>query len=99
VSALRRRRPREGPHGGLRLRRGDHRLGVRWEFAALRAAEKGYLYFGGLGVGTDVLRLLAGRGVIVALLLLPVSRKLERERSGVDPGAFSPPAQQLAGEL
>jgi hypothetical protein len=46
-----------------------------------------------------VLRLLAGRGVIVALLLLPVSRKLERERSGVDPGAFSPPAQQLAGEL
>jgi hypothetical protein len=36
--------------------------------------------FGGLGVGTDMLRLLAWTGVIVALLLLPVSRKLARQR-------------------
>ena len=32
----------ERAHGGLRLRRADHRLGVRRSVAALRAAEKGY---------------------------------------------------------
>ena len=40
-------------------------------------AERSILYFGGLGVGTDLLKLLAWTGVIVLLLLLPVSRKLD----------------------
>jgi hypothetical protein len=35
---------------------------------------------GGLGVGTDLLRLLAWTGVVVALLVLPVFRKLARRR-------------------
>ncbi len=56
-----------------------------WIGAETVNAERSILYFGGLGVGTDLLRLLAWTAVIVALLLLPVSRKLEhkRERSGV----------------
>jgi hypothetical protein len=51
-----------------------------WVGAETTNAERSILYFGGLGVGTDLLRLLAWAGVIVALLLLPVSRKLERQR-------------------
>ena len=45
-------------------------------------AARSILYFGGEGVGTDMLKLLAWTGVIVALLLLPISRKLAREREG-----------------
>ena len=52
-----------------------------WIGAETTNAERSILYFGGLGVATDMLRLLAWTGVIVALLLLPVSRKLARERS------------------
>jgi hypothetical protein len=51
-----------------------------WVGAETTNAERSLLYFGGLGVGTDMLRLLAWAGVIAALLLLPVSRKLERQR-------------------
>jgi hypothetical protein len=51
-----------------------------WIGAETTNAERSILYFGGLGVGTDMLRLLAWTGVIVALLLLPVSRKLARQR-------------------
>jgi hypothetical protein len=51
-----------------------------WVGAETTNAERSLLYFGGLGVGTDMLRLLAWAGVVVALLLLPVSRKLERQR-------------------
>jgi hypothetical protein len=51
-----------------------------WIGAETTDAERSILYFGGLGVGTDLLKLLAWTGAIVLLLLLPVSRKLERER-------------------
>jgi hypothetical protein len=51
-----------------------------WLGAETTNAERSLLYFGGLGVGTDVLRLLAWTGVAVALLALPVSRKLGRQR-------------------
>jgi hypothetical protein len=52
-----------------------------WLGAETVNVERSLLYFGGLDVGTDLLRLLAWTGVIVALLLLPVSRKLGRQRS------------------
>jgi hypothetical protein len=51
-----------------------------WIGAETTDAERSILYFGGLGVGTDLLKLLAWTGVIVALLSLPVMRKRERER-------------------
>jgi len=55
-----------------------------WIGAGAVDAERSLLYFGGAGVGADLLRLLAWAAVIVALLLLPVSRKLERERERAD---------------
>jgi hypothetical protein len=51
-----------------------------WLGAETTNAERNLLYFGGLDVGVDVLRLLAWTAVAVALLLLPVSRKLGRQR-------------------
>jgi len=57
-----------------------HLLNQFWIGASAVDAERGLLYFGGLGVGTALLKLLAWGAVIVALLLLPASRKLERER-------------------
>jgi hypothetical protein len=51
-----------------------------WIGAETVNAERSILYFGGQDVGTDLLRLLAWTGVIVLLLALPVSRKLERQR-------------------
>jgi hypothetical protein len=64
-----------------------------WIGAETTNAERSILYFGGLGVAADVLRLLAWMGVIVALLLLPVSRKLARERER----AVDAPAVVAAG--
>ena len=59
-------------------------------------AERSLLYFGGQGVGTDMLRLLAWTGVIVALLLLPVSRKLERQREhATDAVAVTPASSSV----
>jgi hypothetical protein len=49
-----------------------------WIGAETTDAARSILYFGGLGVGTDLLRVLAWTGVIAALLLLPVSRRVER---------------------
>ena len=51
-----------------------------WIGAETINAERSILYFGGQDVGADLLRLLAWTGVIVVLLLVPVSRKLERRR-------------------
>jgi hypothetical protein len=51
-----------------------------WVGATTVDAERGILYFGGQGVGWDILKLLIWTGAIVALLLLPASRKLERRR-------------------
>ena len=51
-----------------------------WVGAFAVGAERSILYFGGEGAGGDVLGLLAWTAAIVALLALPVSRKLERRR-------------------
>ena len=68
-----------------------------WIGAETVNAERSILYFGGQGVGTDLLKLLAWTGVIVALLLLPVSRKLARQRErSVVAGTLRPPAGRLA---
>jgi hypothetical protein len=52
-----------------------------WIGAGTVNAQRSILYFGGQGIGIDMLRLLAWTAVIVVLLLLPVSRKHERRRS------------------
>jgi hypothetical protein len=52
-----------------------------WIGAETVDGERSLLYFGGLGVGTDLLRLLAWTGVVVVLLLPPVGRRLGRQRS------------------
>ena len=61
-----------------------HFLSHFWIGAAAVDAERSLLYFGGAGVGADLLRLLAWAAVIVGLLALPVSRKLERRRERAD---------------
>jgi hypothetical protein len=62
-----------------------------WVGAATVNAERGILYFGGQGVGRDMLILLAWTAAIVALLLLPGSRKLEDKRERTPPaGALEP---------
>jgi hypothetical protein len=55
-----------------------------WIGAGAVDAERSLLYFGGDGVATDLLRVLAWVVVIGALLVLPVSRRLERERERAD---------------
>jgi hypothetical protein len=51
-----------------------------WIGAETTIAERSLFHFDGLGVGTDLVRLLAWTTVVVALLLLPVSRELARRR-------------------
>lgn len=66
-----------------------------WIGALTVDAERGLLYFGGLGVGSYVLGMLAWAAAIVAVLMLPSSRKLERRREATTaPGAI-PPAPRL----
>jgi hypothetical protein len=60
-----------------------------WIGAETVDAERSLLYFGGPGVGTDLLRLLAWTGVIVALLLPPVARRVGRQRSVLMKGESS----------
>jgi hypothetical protein len=70
-----------------------------WIGAETVNAERSILYFGGLGIGADMFRLLAWTGVIALLLLLPVSRKLARQRelpAVAEP--LSAPTQSLAGQ-
>jgi hypothetical protein len=55
-----------------------------WLGAETTNAARSILYFGGLNVWTDLLRLFAWTAVVVALLLLPVSRKLARERAQIN---------------
>lgn len=48
-------------------------------------------HFGGLRVGTDLLKVLVWTGVIVALLALPISRRLARQRqTSLVPGSLTP---------
>jgi hypothetical protein len=62
-----------------------------WIGAKAVDAERGILYFGGLDVGSAILVMLAWNVVIVALLVLPLSRKLERRREhAFDSGAPGP---------
>jgi hypothetical protein len=56
-----------------------------WIGAVTVDAQRGILYFGGLDVGTALLKLFAWAAVIVVLLLLPASRKLERRRERSEP--------------
>ena len=52
---------------------------------------------GGQGVGMDMLKLLAWTAVIVGVLLLPRSRKLERKRErSAGPAALGAPTASLA---
>jgi hypothetical protein len=55
-----------------------------WIGAGAVNAERSILYFGGAGVGADLLRILAWTAAIAALLVLPISRKLERSRERAD---------------
>jgi hypothetical protein len=70
-----------------------------WLGAKTVDAERDLLYFGGLSVGPALLGLLAWGTVIAALLVLPVSRRLERRRERAQlPGPVRQPAAQLAGQ-
>jgi hypothetical protein len=55
-----------------------------WIGAQAVNAQRSILYFGGDGVGADLLKLLAWTAVIGALLALPASRRLERQREAAD---------------
>jgi hypothetical protein len=74
-----------------------HFLNHFWLGAETVNAQRSILYFGGQGVGTDMLRLLAWTGVIVALLLLPVSRKRARQREPSGIAEALKPGARLAG--
>lgn len=75
-----------------------HFLNRFWVGAGAVNAERSILYFGGQGVGTQVLRLLAWSGVFVLLLLLPASRRLERRSEHVVlDGPLRPPTEGLSG--
>jgi hypothetical protein len=70
-----------------------------WIGAATVNVERSLLYFDWAGAGDDLLTIVAWGAVIVGLLLLPVSRKLERkrERSAI-PAAMMPARPRLAEE-
>jgi hypothetical protein len=59
-----------------------------WIGAPAVNAIRSILYLGGRGVGDDILKLLIWFVVVVALLILPISRKFERERERRDVGAM-----------
>ena len=67
-----------------------------WIGAQAVNAQRSILYFGGQGVATDMLRLLAWAAVITALLVLPVSRKRERQREHAVGAVAVPPARATA---
>jgi hypothetical protein len=67
-----------------------------WIGAGTVNAERSILYFGGQGIGTDLVRVGAWVGVIVALLLLPALRKLERRREAADEAQAAAPLAAAA---
>jgi hypothetical protein len=58
-----------------------------WLGAETVNAERSILYFGGEGVGTDMLRLIAWTAVVVILLSLPIVWKLNHQRERLVAGA------------
>ena len=71
-----------------------------WIGAETVNAQRSLLYFDGEGVGTDLLRLLAWTAVIVALLALPVSRKLAHQRMDpTEPATSTPPPRPLSADV
>lgn len=70
-----------------------------WVGAATVDAQRAILYFDGQGVGGDLLKVFVWLAVIVALLLLPASRRLERKRElAIAPGALAAPGPSLPSE-
>jgi len=69
-----------------------------WIGAESVNAERSILYFGGQGVGPDILRLLAWTAAIIALLLLAVAWKRSRAREPSVSGALQPTAPRLVEE-
>jgi energy-converting hydrogenase Eha subunit E len=70
-----------------------------WIGAGTVNAERSILYFGGQGLATDLLKPLAWTAVIIVLLVLPVSRKLERKRETTPVGgALMPPTRTVASQ-
>jgi hypothetical protein len=67
-----------------------------WLGAETVNAERSILYFDGDGVGTSILRLLAWAAVVVALLLLPIARKLMRARADEVSGSAARPVDRVA---
>jgi hypothetical protein len=58
-----------------------------WIGAAALDANRGILYFGGAGVGDDVLKMLAWVGAWGALLAAPIYTRATRRRLGAGPVA------------
>jgi hypothetical protein len=67
-----------------------------WLGAETVNAERSILYFDGDGVGTSILRLLAWAAVVVALLLLPIARKLMHSRADEVTGSAARPLDRIA---
>jgi hypothetical protein len=68
-----------------------------WIGAETTNAERSILYYDGLGVGTDLVRLLLWTGAVVLLLALPVSRKLAVRRGRTSSqGTLRPATSGLA---
>jgi hypothetical protein len=67
-----------------------------WFGAKAVDAERGILYFGGLDVGAAILWLLVWGAVIAVLLILPASRRLERQREHAVTPMGTGPARAVA---
>jgi hypothetical protein len=61
-----------------------------WLGAQTVNAERSLLYFGGSGVGTDLLKLFAWTGAVLVLLAVPLVWKLTRQREPSVAGEFAP---------
>jgi hypothetical protein len=68
-----------------------HWLNHFWLGAGAVNAQRSILYFDGQGIGTDLLRVLAWTAAITVLLLLPASRRLERQREHTVAAGAAPP--------
>jgi hypothetical protein len=76
-----------------------HVLNRFWIGASASDAFRSILYFGGQGVGTDVLKLLGWLAVGAVLLALVAVRKLQHERQRHEVAPLERPAEQPAVQL